>query len=76
MKLQKQQPKKAINKLTIKKVKQLILSKVEEMLHFITKFIYTYTDINDHCLFKKLLFTMENATAAGSSQSNISRIYI
>ena len=27
-------------------------------------------------LFKKLLFTMENATAAGSSQSNISRIYI
>ena len=26
--------------------------------------------------FKKLLFTMENATAAGSSQSNISRIYI
>ena len=28
------------------------------------------------CLFKKLLFTMENATAADSSQSNISRIYI
>ena len=28
------------------------------------------------CLFKKLLFTMENATAAGSSQSNISRLYI
>ena len=27
-------------------------------------------------LFKKLLFTMENATAAGSSQSNISRLYI
>ena len=27
-------------------------------------------------LFKKLLFTMENATAADSSQSNISRIYI
>ena len=25
---------------------------------------------------KKLLFTMENATAAGSSQSNISRVYI
>ena len=24
------------------------------------------------CFFKKLLFTMENATAAGSSQSNIS----
>ena len=28
------------------------------------------------CLFKKLLFTMENATAADSSQSNISRLYI
>ena len=28
------------------------------------------------CLFKKLLFTMKNATTAGSSQSNISRIYI
>ena len=28
------------------------------------------------CLFKRLLFTMENATAADSSQSNISRIYI
>ena len=28
------------------------------------------------CLFKKLLFTMENATTAGSNQSNISRIYI
>ena len=28
------------------------------------------------CLFKKLLFTMENATAADSSQSNISRVYI
>ena len=28
------------------------------------------------CLFKKLLFTMENATAAGSSQSNVSRVYI
>ena len=26
-------------------------------------------------LFKKLLFTMENATTAGSSQSNISRLY-
>ena len=26
--------------------------------------------------FKKLLFTMENDTAANSSQSNISRIYI
>ena len=26
--------------------------------------------------FKKLLFTMENATAADSSQSNISRVYI
>ena len=35
----------------------------------IYKWIYNY-------LFKKLLFTMENATAAGSSQSNISRIYI
>ena len=30
----------------------------------------------DVCLFKKLLFTMENATTAGSSQSNISRLYI
>ena len=28
----------------------------------------------EFCLFKKLLFTMENATAADSSQSNISRI--
>ena len=28
------------------------------------------------CLFKKLLFTRENATAADSSQSNISRLYI
>ena len=28
------------------------------------------------CLFKKLLFTMENAAAADSSQSNISRLYI
>ena len=28
------------------------------------------------CFFKKLLFTMENTTTAGSSQSNISRIYI
>ena len=28
------------------------------------------------CLFKKLLFTMENAVAADNSQSNISRIYI
>ena len=28
------------------------------------------------CLFKKLLFTMENATAADSSQSNVSRVYI
>ena len=29
------------------------------------------------CLFKKLLFTMENVTTAGSNhQSNISRIYI
>ena len=28
------------------------------------------------CLFKKLLFTMEDATAADSSQSNISRVYI
>ena len=28
------------------------------------------------CLFKKLLFTMENATAADSSQSNVSRLYI
>ena len=28
------------------------------------------------CLFKKLLFTMKNATAADSSQSNISRLYI
>ena len=28
------------------------------------------------CLFKKLLFTTENATAAGSSRSNISRLYI
>ena len=28
----------------------------------------------NNCLFKKLLFTMERATAAGSSQSNISRI--
>ena len=27
-------------------------------------------------LFKKLLFTMENATTAGSSQSNVSRLYI
>ena len=30
---------------------------------------------NKFCLFKKLLFTMENAAAAGSSQSNISRLY-
>ena len=29
-----------------------------------------------NCLFKKLLFTTENATAAGSSWSNISRLYI
>ena len=28
------------------------------------------------CLFKKQLFTMENATAADSSQSNVSRLYI
>ena len=28
------------------------------------------------CLFKKLLFTLKNATAAGSSQSNVSKIYI
>ena len=39
----------------------------------------TYNDKKETkiiCLFKKLLFTMENATAADSSQSNISRIYI
>ena len=31
---------------------------------------------NTSYLFKKLLFTMKNATAADSNQSNISRIYI
>ena len=51
-----------------------------------TKKKYCKTDqtttppLNQHllliCLFKKLLFTMENATAADSSQSNISRVYI
>ena len=33
-------------------------------------------DLIFDCLFKKLLLTMENAAAADSSQSNISRIYI
>ena len=32
--------------------------------------------ITQHCLLKKLLFTMKNAATAGSSQSNISRLYI
>ena len=36
----------------------------------------TKIDIAVLVFFKKLLFTMENAAAAGSSQSNISRIYI
>ena len=45
------------------KTKQKVLKKVAKMNKII-------------CLFKKLLFTMENVTAAGSSQSNISRVYI
>ena len=45
------------------------------MLQQTCYFAFWYT--NDKiCLFKKLLFTIENATAADSSQSNISRIYI
>ena len=50
----------------IVKVKCEIKEKMSELFKKATKI----------CLFKKLLFTMENATAADSSQSNISRIYI
>ena len=49
-------------------LKQYVLLK---QVSSIGRYITTRT-----CLFKKLLFTMENATAADSSQSNISRVYI
>ena len=38
--------------------------------------IFKSLNLTKICLFKKLLFTMKNTTTAGSSQSNISRIYI
>ena len=59
-------------------IKKNLLNELK-IYHFVflklTKIINCKKAILFH-LFKKLLFTMENATAADSSQSNISRIYI
>ena len=48
------------------------------LLYILTKIAHSLQLLyNQKCyLFKKLLFTMENATTAGSSQSNVSRLYI
>ena len=66
-----------IKKLQTTKVKKQVSETNLSTIFF--KWDKTYKETKKEsiiCLFKKLLFTIENAAAAGSSQSNISRLYI
>ena len=65
-----------MTKVSTKEITICLLAKKNNPLILMAVMMKVWTKEITICLFKKLLFTMENATAAGSSQSNVSRVYI